>query len=161
MKKKSVTSLLHKPVSPILAFAVILVCLVGILSIVIFVSQSNRKSSQQLAITQPIPSPTPSNTPTLAASQKTICLFNIQATSHKTSPKALSLTRADTGRTFTVDMGTLLILFCTVPNFHVSSSSPQNIFAGPSGTIHLPNNAIGAYRVFRAGFGTITVTGTE
>jgi hypothetical protein len=103
-------------------------------------------------------------TPTLASGQKAIYTFYIQATSHKTSNGELTLNTPDTGKILTVDIGTLILVnFGRVGKFHVSASSPQTIFAnfGRPETIHLPNNALGAFRVYRTGFGTITVIEAE
>ncbi len=108
--------------------------------------------------------PTLIPTLTLAPGQKAICTYYIQATSHETSPKGLALTLTDSGKTFTVDIGTLLILYCKAHNFHISASSSQDIFEGAGSKnypIHLPLNAKGAFRVIRAGFGIIQVIGTE
>jgi hypothetical protein len=104
--------------------------------------------------------PTLAPTPTLAPGQKAFYTFYIQATSHKASNEELTLNTPDTGKKFTVDIGTLLIVnFWRVGKFQLSASSPQAIFTnfGRPETIHLPNNALGAYRVYRSGFGTIQV----
>ncbi len=123
---------------------------------------SQRQSEKPLPA--PTVPPTLIPTPTLAPSQKAICTYYIQAMSHETSPKWLALTQTDSGKTFTVDIGTLLILYCKAYNFHFSTSSPQDIFEGAgskNNPIHLPLNAICAFRVIRAGFGMIHVIGTE
>ncbi len=108
--------------------------------------------------------PTLMPTPTLALGQKAIYTFYIQATSHKTSNGELTLNTPDTGKIFTVDIGTLILVnFGRVGKFHVSASSPQTIFTSfdrPE-TIHLPNNALGAFRIYRSGFGTLTVIEAE
>lgn len=108
------------------------------------------------------PTPTVLPTPTLSPGEKAICTFYIQATSHEASkPRGLALTQANSGKTFTVDIGTLLIVFCAEPYSRLSAISPQGIFTnyGTSGTIHLPANATGSYTIYRAGSGTITVYG--
>ncbi len=108
---------------------------------------------------------TPMPTSTLAPGQKAIYTFYIQATSHETSPKGFSLKQSDTGKTFTVDVGTFISLdFGVVGKFHVSLSSPQNIFkcVGSECLPHSsPENSITSFWVSRAGYGTITVTETE
>ncbi len=108
------------------------------------------------------PKSRPTPRPTFAPDQiKATFTFYIQATSHKPNPpKVFSLTQADSGKTFTVDIGTLIIVnFGRVGKFQTSQLSPQAIFTnfGSPGVIHLPNNALGAFSVFREGFGTITV----
>lgn len=128
---------------------------------------SKQKSFQpQLDKRLPIPITSPSliPTPTLAAGQKAIYTFYIQATSYKASNEELTLNMSDTGKIHTVDMGTLIIVnFGRVGKFRVSASSPQAIFtnSGRPETINLPNNALGAFRVYRSGFGTIKVIETE
>ncbi len=112
----------------------------------------------------PITSPSLIPTPTLAAGQKDIYTFYIQATSYKASNEELTLNMSDTGKIHTADIGTLIIVnFGRVGKFHVSASSPQAIFTNSSQpeTIHLPNNTLGAFRVYRSGFGTITIIEAE
>jgi hypothetical protein len=103
-------------------------------------------------------------TPTLAPGQKAVYTFYIQATSHKTSNGELTLNPSDTGKVFTTDIGSLIILHFGGGNFHISDSSPQDILeaAGSKHSpIHLPLNSIGAFNIVRLGFGTITVIETE
>jgi hypothetical protein len=103
-------------------------------------------------------------TPTLASGQKAIYTFYIQATPHNAKNEELTLNTPDTGNKFTVDIGTLIIVnFWRIGKFHVSASSPQAIFTnvGRPETIHLPNNALGAFSVYRSGLGTITVIETK
>ncbi len=103
-------------------------------------------------------------TPTLAPGQKAIYTFYIQATSHKADGKALNLTQTNTGKIFTVDIGTLISLNFGVGKFRIATSSPQDIFESAGSQkrpIHLPLNTIGAFRVIRTGFGTVTVIEAE
>ncbi len=102
-------------------------------------------------------------TPTLAPGQiKAIYTFYIQATSHKINSKGLGLNPSDSGKTFVVDIGTLIILRnFGMGRFYISQSSPQNIFTNPNpGKLpgSVPVNAIEDFGVFRSGYGTITVT---
>jgi len=129
-----------------------------------FYQQKSLRSQPEKRLLTPTVPPTLIPTLTFTPGQKAICTYYIQAISHEASPKGLALTQADSGKTFTVDIGTLLILYCKVHNFYISTSSPQDIFEGagsPTLPIHLPANAIGAFRVIRAGLGTIQVTGTK
>ncbi len=184
MKKGTLLKKLHKPVHPVVAAtAIIGVVLLTALSPFIMraLSRLNFAFPTPPKITYvhvtpipnitavpnvPISTLTPSfaPTPTLAPGQKAIYTFYIQATTYTTSDKGLELEQSDTGKMFTVDIGTLIIVnFGRVSKFHVSASSPQAIFTnfGRPAIIHLPNNALGAFRVYRAGLGTINVTETD
>lgn len=165
------------PIWRIVSSKIVLTCaaLAAIAALFILSALQRSSSTKQPKTTYSTPSVSPSlapslapstfaPSPTLAPGQKAIYTFYIQATSHKTSSKGLGINPSDTGRTFTVDIGTLLILRnFGIGNFHVSLSSPQDIFAGPSTGLpkSLPFNAIDTQGVFRAGFGTITVVETK
>ncbi len=122
--------------------------------------QQEKLSSPQLSpVSIIIPSFAP--TPTLAPNQKAIYTFYMQTTIHQTSPKGLILHQSDTGKVYTVDIGTVIFIGFGGDNYRISSSSPQGIFEVPKGEVHLPANAMGLFRVIRVGFGTITVTEEE
>src|SRR5947209_5497481 len=77
----------------------------------------------------PITAPSLIPTPTIAAGQKAIYTFYIQASFYKTSNEQLTLNMSETGKIHTADIGTLIIVnFGRVGKFHVSASSPQAIF---------------------------------
>lgn len=85
--------------------------------------QLKHKLPAQIALSMIVP------TPTLAPGQKAIYTFYIHATSHKTSYKGLGIHSSDSGKIFIVDMGTLVdVDFGRIGNFHVTVTSPQNIF---------------------------------
>ena len=184
MKKGNILKKLHKPVHPVVsAIAIIgVVLLIGTSPFITrALSKYNFSFTTPPKITHvhvtPIPNitavpnaqtstltPSSAPTPTLASGQKATYTFYFQVTSHTTTDKALELKQADTGKVFTVDIGTLIIVnFGRVSKFHISSSSSQAIFTnlGRPEIIHLPNNALGAFRVYRAGVGTINVTETD
>lgn len=175
MKKQNLELMLRKPVHPVVGKAVLGagILLTAIAFVLVLQQQavSPTLTKQKEASPRSTPAPTfnPANfaltpTPTLAPGQKAIYSFYIQATSTITKSKGIDLTQSDTGKVFTVDIGTLLIVnFGRVGKSHVSALSPQAIFTnyGRPETIHLPNNALGAFRVYRAGFGTIRVTETD
>lgn len=149
---------------------IITIALVGVLTIFSVIGFF-LYSVPHLQLENKPPSPTlsptiiPTLTPTIAPSKiEATYTFYIQTTSHKTSNGELTLNTIDTGKTLTVDIGTLIIVnFGRVGKFYISASSPQAIFTNFSRqeTIHLPNNALGAFRIYRSGFGTITIIEVE
>ncbi len=155
-----------RSVNHVLTISTVLVS-VGVLIVfgALFLSQQKASHYQpEKKLLAPTVPPILMPTPTLAPGQKAIYTFYIQTTDHKTSNEELTLNTSDTGKLLTVDIGTLIIVnFGRVGKFHLSASSPQAIFTnfGRPETIHLPNNALGAFRVHRSGFGTITVIETE
>ncbi len=184
MKKLNIIKSLHKPVHPIVTTTVIIgvVLLIGALPFIQralsrfnFSSTKSPKSTSVHVVsfptitapTVPISVLTPSfaPTPTLAPGQKAIYTFYIQTTSHTTSRKVLSLKQSDTGKMFTVDIGTFISLdFGVVGRFHVSLSSPQDIFKciGSECLPHSsPENSISSFWVSHAGYGTIKVIVAE
>ena len=170
MKKQPLATKLHKSVHPTLGKIVLGagILLVAIALVLVFQQQSVSPTLTNQSTLTPTSTPIPSlnptyflltPTPTLAPGQKAIYTFYIQASSHKSSQE-LVLSPSDTGKEFTVDIGTLIILeHFGVINIHISQFSHQAIFEnfGSPETIHLPNNALGAFRIYREGLGTITV----
>jgi len=175
MKNQNFVKKLHKPVHPMWGKTVLGVGILfaaGALAYLLqrgpMISPATNTPPTKVGTTLPTSTPTqqvamynPMPTPTLAPGQKANYTFYIQATSHKTSPKVLGLAQTDTGKAFIVDIGTFIIVnFGRVGKFQLSQSSPQDIFKGAGSKyqrINLPNNAIGAYTVIRAGSATITV----
>lgn len=183
MKKDTLLKNLHKPVHPVIsAIAIIgVVLLIGTSPFIMrALSRLNFSFTTPPKITYVHVTPIPNITavpnvslsmltpsfappPTLASGQKAIYTFYIQATSYKANNKELILTMSDTGKIHTADIGTLIIVNLGRPGkFQVSASSPQAIFtnSGRPEIIHLPNNALGAFRVYRTGIGIISVTET-
>lgn len=184
MKKQSFIKFLHKPVHPVISTIAIngVVLLIGASPFI-----AHALSRFDFSFTTPpkittvhvTPNPnitavphvststlTPSfaPTPTLAPGQKAIYTFYIQATSHTTDHSELVLTPSDTGKMFTADIGTLIILYFGMGIFHISHSSTHDIFeasGSKSNPIHLPLNSIGAFNIIRSGYGKITVIETE
>src|SRR5215472_7485747 len=74
-------------------------------------------------------------TPTLAPGQKAIYTFYIQASPRQTIDTGLSLSPSDAGKVIHVNTGALLIIGFGLRNFHVSTSSQQNIFTNPPGIL--------------------------
>ena len=165
MAKNTLLRILHQPVHPVFAVAIlffvtILGIMVFLMSIIKFNPQAEKSPIIPKTTQTCLPMPP---TPTLAPGQKALYTFYIQATSNQSSQE-LVLSQSDTGKVFTADIGTLIILQqFGISNSHISHVSPQDIFKnfGSPETIHLPNNALGAFRVYRAGCGTITVYGTN
>ncbi len=105
--------------------------------------------------------PTYYPTPTFAPGQKAIYTFYIQASSRKIKPKVLGLNPSDSGKTFAVDIGTVILLKnFGIGKFHLSVSSPQHIFTDPNPGVlpaSVPFGTLDVLSVFHAGFGTILV----
>ncbi len=126
---------------------------------------SRQKSSHyqpEKRLHTPTALPTLIPTPTLAPGQiKATYTFYIQTTSYKTNSKGLGLNPSESGKSFIVDVGTAIYLEdFGIGRFHISQSSSQNIFTDPNPEKlpgSLPVDAIGGFRVYRSGFGTITV----
>ncbi len=144
-----------------LVISVAFVC-AGVLIVLGTLFLSSQKAPQYppekkfLATTVP-----PTLTPTLAPGQiKAIYTFYIQASPHNAWRRVLGLTQTDTGKVFTVNIGTFISLDFGPGKFYVSLSSPQDIFkcVGSGCLPHSsPMNSIFSSWVTRAGFATIQV----
>lgn len=108
----------------------------------------------------PIPKPKPSLTP----GQRAVYTFYIRATSHKiTTPKGLGINASDSGKTFTVDIGTFVdVDFGRNGNFKVTVTSPQNIFQCSGSCIPHSSPVYSIYSdgITHSGFATIQVVET-
>jgi hypothetical protein len=172
MEKQSFVKKLHKSAHPTLGKIVLgagILLAAGAL-ILVFRQQSVSPTLTNQSTPPPTLTPAPTlnpksflltPTPTLAPKQKAVYTFYIQATSNKTNRKGLGIKQSDTGKVFTVDIGTLVIVnFGRVGKFQVSVSSPQDIFkcVGAECLPHSsPSNAIFSSWVSHEGFATITV----